>query len=545
MKISQNYYGHYGYEKKVKTNTTIQNNSVVEAPKQKKIMPTAMQVLSFCGGKSLNLAETIKQIEQHGEFPEDIKELAEKTIKEGNPKNKTLIDVHKEKYADLYACDNLEEVRFFFPEFKDILSDKEVIYKENSFIDAVKKGEIPYFDKDKDVTLQLLQMYWGEGISLNDFKKEFAGRNIYGVFEKLNIPRMNQLYAHYLGFSDKDKNNRFVEAMKNRLNSAEYLAKQRASRVGIESKHLTPEHKAKISESLKKYYAENPEMAYRLSEANKKYLEENPQQKEVFSQVLLRAWKYPEAKSIKKALSKHMSMPDLTNEEIIKLTNNAFNSDLKAFWDKNPWAKKNFSICMSKSWTRQKDLTSKGLIYEPLYELNLLPKFIEKEFMRKDPKTLYFTDALKKYTQATIPDIKDGICPSIASMENYAGFLLGLNEINPDMLNAYTTIRLYGLLDGLDKLKQLGNKNDKDAEELHSFVKEKLNEIFDKKDNSGSFILELDLLLAGGIAPIAISNKRRDLFEIFMKSTYEGNKQYSYDSEEANKKVKVLLKTLN
>lgn len=377
MKININNYQNYRFNQLKKTdNINVSENLLLTNQQTKRIFPSTQYMLSFCGGKSLNLADTIKQIDKHGQYPEGIRESALETLKRGNPERKTLIDIHKDKYRDLYLCNTLEEAKFFFPEFRDVLSDTQVFARNSSFIDSVKKGEVPYFDKDKDVTLQLLQMYWGEGISLSEFEKEFAGRNIHSVFKKLNIPLCSRIYGHYLALSDQTKNNHFAEAMRNRQKNSgkERISGQR--RESVPRGPLSEDHKAKISESLKRYYEQHPNIAFHLSEKQNKYFEENPEQKEVFSQVLLRAWRYPEARSIKKALSKHMRKQNVSDEELSDIfTNNTERKNMmQAFWDKNGWAKDRFSICMTKSWDRQKYLAKRGLTYEPIYSLRVNPK---------------------------------------------------------------------------------------------------------------------------------------------------------------------------
>ena len=74
--------------------------------------------LSFKGGNSLELKQTVKQLQKYGNnFPPDIEELAFKTLYQGNPDNEKLVDLHKKKYAELKDCDTFEELKFFFPEF--------------------------------------------------------------------------------------------------------------------------------------------------------------------------------------------------------------------------------------------------------------------------------------------------------------------------------------------------------------------------------------------------------------------------------------------
>ena len=372
----------YGVNSQNIKNKVQKNN--IEQNKIENLPPvSASYMLAFTGGKSLNLEQTVKQIEQFGSFPPDIKEEAEQIIKEGNPDNKTLIDVHKEKYEGLNYLDNLDDIKELYPEFEGVLPDSAVEIREGSFMDDVKKGKIPYFDKNQDVAVQLLQMYWGEGFSLNDLKTQFAGKSINSVFEKLNIPKTDRTYGYYLKFSDKEYNERFTSKMSERLKGRHREKIARKDGVYIPRGPLTPEHKANISKGLIKHYTEHPEKALEMSERQKRFYEEHPEEKIKFSEVMLRAWGKREAAPIKKALSRFLKRP-LTDEEL----SNIFAQDketkakMQAFWNKNKWAKDKFSNLMKKSWARQKELDEMGLIYEPFYTANLIPKKMQEKIGR-------------------------------------------------------------------------------------------------------------------------------------------------------------------
>lgn len=361
----------------------VQKNNIEQNKIENLPSVSASYMLAFTGGKSLNLEQTVKQIEQFGSFPPDIKEEAEQIIKEGNPDNKTLIDVHKEKYEGLNYLDNLDDIKELYPEFEGVLPDSAVEIREGSFMDDVKKGKIPYFDKNQDVAVQLLQMYWGEGFSLNDLKTQFAGKSINSVFEKLNIPKTDRTYGYYLKFSDKEYNERFTSKMSERLKGQHREKIIRKDGVYIPRGPLTPEHKANISKGLIKHYTEHPEKALEMSERQKRFYEEHPEEKIKFSEVMHRAWGKREAAPIKKALSRFLKRP-LTDEEL----SNIFAQDketkakMQAFWDKNKWAKDKFSNLMKKSWARQKELDEMGLIYEPFYTANLIPKKMQEKIGR-------------------------------------------------------------------------------------------------------------------------------------------------------------------
>ena len=372
----------YGVNSQNIKNKVQKNN--IEQNKIENLPPvSASYMLAFTGGKSLNLEQTVKQIEQFGSFPPDIKEEAEQIIKEGNPDNKTLIDVHKEKYEGLNYLDNLDDIKELYPEFEGVLPDSAVEIREGSFMDDVKKGKIPYFDKNQDVAVQLLQMYWGEGFSLNDLKTQFAGKNINSVFEKLNIPKTDRTYGYYLKFSDKEYNERFTSKMSERLKGRHREKIARKDGVYIPRGPLTPEHKANISKGLIKHYTEHPEKALEMSERQKRFYEEHPEEKIKFSEVMLRAWGKREATPIKKALSRFLKRP-LTDEELSNIfaQNKETKAKMQAFWDKNKWAKDKFSNLMKKSWARQKELDEMGLIYEPFYTANLIPKKMQEKIGR-------------------------------------------------------------------------------------------------------------------------------------------------------------------
>ncbi len=372
----------YGVNSQNIKNKVQKNN--IEQNKIENLPPvSASYMLAFTGGKSLNLEQTVKQIEQFGSFPPDIKEEAEQIIKEGNPDNKTLIDVHKEKYEGLNYLDNLDDIKELYPEFEGVLPDSAVEIREGSFMDDVKKGKIPYFDKNQDVAVQLLQMYWGEGFSLNDLKTQFAGKSINSVFEKLNIPKTDRTYGYYLKFSDKEYNERFTSKMSERLKGRHREKIARKDGVYIPRGPLTPEHKANISKGLIKHYTEHPEKALEMSERQKRFYEEHPEEKIKFSEVMLRAWGKREATPIKKALSRFLKRP-LTDEELSNIfaQNKETKAKMQAFWDKNKWAKDKFSNLMKKSWARQKELDEMGLIYEPFYTANLIPKKMQEKIGR-------------------------------------------------------------------------------------------------------------------------------------------------------------------
>mgnify|MGYP004731115659 CR=1 FL=1 len=367
----------YSFNKQNKTNSSTTNVSSIENRMKPQDLLPSKYYTSFLGGDSLNLSKTFLNLKKmNATFPSDVEELVQQEIQSGNKDNKTLVDIHKEKYKSLNDCNTLEELKFFYPEFADVTSsfDSGLNYSKNSFIDKFFKGELKdkngqnILNPEKDLAVQLIQMYWGDCLSLNDLEKVFNSPAV-GTFRKLNIPVLNPKYAHYMKLSDKEANEMIVNAMKR--NRSTNVNEKVIKRIG---KPLSAEHKEKISKSLIEYYKQNPDVSKVKSEKDREYFEKNPIQSAIFTQVLLRAWDCPEAKSIKKQMSKFMSK-EMKPEDIVEEYNKK-NSKLGAFWEKNKWASASWSKAMEKSWKRQKELLSFGIIKEPISMVHYIPPIL-------------------------------------------------------------------------------------------------------------------------------------------------------------------------
>lgn len=360
-------------------NYFIKNSTVITKNNEKNytkpaFCPSTLEYLAFLGGKSMNLKETKEALDKlGGNYPPDIEKRINDSIKKNE--NKTLIDIHLEKYSDLNKCDTLEEAKFFYPEFNCVVSDSKIKPVKGSFIEEVKNGQNGYFDPDKDLALQLLQIYWRDGFSLNDIKQQFAGKNIDSAFRRFNIPRVDRNYGHYLKFSDKKYNERFTNEMSERMKKLEIKRKANPNREYAKRGPLADEHKRKISEGLERFYLKNPDAAFEISKRTQKYYEEHPEEKDVFSMVLERAWNYPESMSIKKKLSKFLEKQkidfNIVSTKYAELHKQS--KVMKTFWEKNPWAKKIFSKLMTQSWAKQKELMDKNMLSEPIYTCGMLP----------------------------------------------------------------------------------------------------------------------------------------------------------------------------
>ena len=350
-------------------------------------LPSTREYLSFTGGYSLNLAETIANLDKLAEkgniqiYPKNIREWASMILETGNKAKHTLIDIHKKYYESIKSCNSLKAVKQRFPEFADVISDADVVFSKNSFGDDVKSGKLEYFDKDEDLALQLLKLYYGEGFSLNDLKKYTDGKNIYHTMEKLNIPFLNRHYGHILKFSDPDYNSRLTAEMtyKRRL-TLDKKAKEAGEPIYIPRGPLSKEHREHISEGLKRYYQENSERIYDMSERMKEFYRQNPEKSEEITRVLNKAWNIFGADRIKSELSKFMKRkgfnsfkPENNPVDMTKEQSKA----MKQFWGANEWARKSFSKNMEYAWKKVKEEN------EAYFTVKTVPsqiaRFIEKK----------------------------------------------------------------------------------------------------------------------------------------------------------------------
>lgn len=252
------------------TFNAFRNNAIIKSPKQDKKsenknleklpMPTAKQVLAFCGGKSLSLKSNLEEILSE-KFPPDIYEAVVAEVEDKNPQNKTLYDIHFEKYKGVLDCYSLEELKENYSEFQDVVSAYDVEAKENSFIGKFQNDELKMFSFDDDLTLELIKLYWGKGFSLNDLSEYIASQSDdkkeislhYPMTKKLNIPLMSQQYAQVLKLSNKEYNDKFTQEMSIRLREAKEAREQRAQGepVVIPRGELSEAHRQHISEGLK------------------------------------------------------------------------------------------------------------------------------------------------------------------------------------------------------------------------------------------------------------------------------------------------------
>lgn len=347
-------------------------------------LPSTNQYLAFTGGYSLDLGQTIKQLDKLAQknssvYPPNIREWAGMILDEGNKTKETLISIHKKYFANLKECFSLDEIKAKFPEFKNVISSDNAKISKGSFIDKFQKGELEFFDNDEDLSVQLIKLYWGEGFSLNDLKKYADGQDLYYTMTKLQIPTANRDYGHVLKFSDPEYNERLTREMtEKRLAALDKKAQmQDGEPIYIKRGPLSAEHRQKISEGLKKFYQQNPERIYDMSERQKEFYRQNPEKSEELTLVLNKAWNIFGADRIKAAMSKFMKSkgvksfdPERNPIDMPKEQSKL----LKQFWASNEWARKSFSKNMEFAWKKVKEDMDK------FYIIDITPEGFKQKF---------------------------------------------------------------------------------------------------------------------------------------------------------------------
>lgn len=375
---------------------------------------SAALFINFNGGASLNLKSTIENLNFLGQtlnrtmFPPKVSETAQNVLSAGNTQNKRLIDIHKSIFGELKKCETLDEIKSLFSTeklFDNVISDSELTFTDNSFAAAVKKGQSQYFDKDEDLSVQIIKLYWGDGFSLSDLKTYTGGKDINYLLNKLNIPKREKFYGSYLKLSDEEYNTRITgEMAQKRLETLDKKAQElEGEPVYIPRRPMSDLHKQHISEGLIRYYEQNPNACYAISNRQREFYEKNPEQKLIFTEVLKRTWNLKSAEGIKKTLGKFMSRAGIKDFKPEMLENPLSMSEkqaalMKKFWADNDWARKTHSKNMQYGWkTVKKELANPQLVFN--YPLGLVKDIIK--FGKERGITLDMKDFVSSYNTIT------------------------------------------------------------------------------------------------------------------------------------------------
>lgn len=194
--------------------------------------PLGMQALSnnhfisFKSQNNTNLSSLIENLEDlealsgKNIIPTRVRETAYNVINTDNAENLTLMDVHKKAYEGLKHAKTLEEAKKMYPEFANVLSVKEVGNEPGLFLTDVKKGKCKHFNKDEDIALRLLKLYWADGFSITDLRKFANEKSVGYAMQKLHIPLLNRDYALVLRFADSKYYARLTQEMSNKTNTS-------------------------------------------------------------------------------------------------------------------------------------------------------------------------------------------------------------------------------------------------------------------------------------------------------------------------------------
>lgn len=521
----------------------IANNSA-ESEKSKQIehfkplaTPTSANYIAyqpnFEGGYSINLAETIKNLDKLASkysdvYPKDVREWAQMILQEGNKDKDTLISIHKKLFESIKDSFSLETLKSKFPEiFADVKSAADVDIREGSLLDDIVNGRLEYFNKEEEPALQIIKLYWGEGFSLNDLKAYTGGKDLNYVMKKLNIPKVNPHYGHILKLSDPEYNERLTRQMaQKRLETMDIRAQQKEGEpVYIKRGPLSAEHKQHISEGLLKFYRENPERLFTMSERQKKFYEDNPEQRDILHRVMVKVWNMPSAENIKKSLSKFMKRIGIKNFQTDEVRtpdqmNKEKSAAMKRFWGENEWARKSFSKNMEYAWKKVKEEQNM------FYNIDITPELFKRRFF--------------------IWCEKEGIDSTDLSFDNlkYYPHKPELNELDTSKLSKYT--RLY--IDSCpgDESQKMANTYQATLIKFGNMLKNLENTPASKDTKELAFILRRVIftslfdgknLMFGAPTPKILNAQEVQHIYVYVMQKLMDNHE--------NKLIKQLLKTLN
>ncbi|MBQ2871536.1 hypothetical protein IJE86_07535 [bacterium] len=321
-------------------------------------------IVSFSGGKSLNLSDTMQAIEEHENrqgkqlISEELREKADEILENGNPKNLKLKDVHAMVYGDISALDTVEEIREFYTEFESIKSIDETKTRKDSFLSKVKNGEYAYIDPNKDITVQFMNLYWAKGLSLNDIVKYInSGENkgedictssIDQCLSSLGIPVREKTVAHYLKLSDEEANKIITGLISQYHKTHPHIhLNQTQQREEISHKQYQ-----KKLDRAKQYSIEHPDNIEKMSSAQKAYFAEHPEILLGLKIATSWAWNMGSCKEIRNDFSR-FSESYLANPN--NQTKEAKNGAMKAFWATHPKHKETWAKAINRTWEKLKD----------------------------------------------------------------------------------------------------------------------------------------------------------------------------------------------
>lgn len=295
-------------------NKTSKNEIKKEAVSQSSLRNTnplyfnSAYCIGFCG-ESTDLSKAVKKLKateimnDDKRIPSRVEDLSNLIIKKGNPQKLTLIDIHKQAYFNIMCANSIEEIREKFPEFRNVCSVDELDPppQQGSFLRDILDGKNEYFNKDNDISLQLMKMYWGEGFSLSDLEKHtgIKSTTFASVMKILNIPTKNQHYASVLKHSDAEVSKRIIDM----INATKCANFEKANGyISIPKGCLPVEMSQKILDSLFAYYEKDPIRIYDQPKIVKNFYNDNILAKEIFRATMFELWNLNSMNHVKRNL---------------------------------------------------------------------------------------------------------------------------------------------------------------------------------------------------------------------------------------------------
>lgn len=311
--------------------------------------------VSFGGGKSLNLQDTMQDIERSeiskkkSLIPQSLRSRVQQILADGNPENLRFRDVHYQVYAPISGMDTVEEIRDFLPEFSEIKTADEAGFRSDNFASFLKSGQHPLINSKKDLAVQFMDLYWARGLSMPDIVRYLNGASdvkcsissVGNILSRLNIPIREISYARYLKLSDEEANKIITQLMSE-------------NRKGIVVSEAI--RKAQ-SERMKKFYLENPERVFRVPSAYSSAAKENPGASLAARVAGVKAWKMGSCRPIIRDLSAFLSRREISGvdsaEQAVSVLQRLGHSKMmKEFWETYPQHKKALSRAFSHSWRK-------------------------------------------------------------------------------------------------------------------------------------------------------------------------------------------------
>ena len=216
-------------------------------------------------------------LEKHSDIlPARIKKEIQLILSEGGKNLPKLYEVHNRVYQRLFNAQNMEEVREYYPEYKDIIELTTLAGNRSKAVKAVKQKGISL----EDFTLDFIKKLFAP-MSQEALVKEYNFTNrslVLWLMEKLHIPKFKGNYINLLRMSDEVENSRIAELSRQAIYRMPEVQQARQAKVVIH--HKTPEYREKKRKQMINFYKNNPHMAERVSKLSRLTWEKCPEIRE-------------------------------------------------------------------------------------------------------------------------------------------------------------------------------------------------------------------------------------------------------------------------